>query len=110
MPVVPFRGRGAWIEALVEFARFGPDRKAQRRQSRPAADPRKFARFFCRLAAGTVARLGTQGPQRRLEVSPPQHLQTHRRLMTLHGPRLESPSDFPSNGVPARGYLEASSP
>jgi hypothetical protein len=29
--------------------------------------------------------------------------------MTLHGSRLESPSDFPSNGVPARGYLEASS-
>jgi hypothetical protein len=29
--------------------------------------------------------------------------------MTLEAPRLESPSDFPSNGVPARGYLEASS-
>src|SRR5437763_9477614 len=109
MPVVPFRGRRARIEALVEFARFFPDRKAQRRQSRPVADPGKFACFFC-LAAGPVARLGTHGPQRRLEFSPPQHLQTHRRLMTLHGSRLESPSDFPSNGVPARGDLEASSP
>jgi hypothetical protein len=29
--------------------------------------------------------------------------------MTLQAPRLESPSDFPSNGVPDGGYLEAPS-
>src|SRR5205085_10627792 len=109
MPVVPFRGGRPRIEALIELARFGTHRKAQRRQFRPAANPRDLCCFFS-LAAATAARLGTHGPQRRLEFSPPQHLQTHRRLMTLHGSRLESPSDFPSNGVPARGYLEASSP
>src|SRR5579871_805188 len=107
MPVVPFGNRAAGIEALIELACLRANNEAQRRHFCPAANPRDLCCFFF-LAAGTVARLGTQGPQRGLKITPPQHLQTHRRLMTLHGSRLESPSDFPSNGVPARGYLERS--
>ena len=108
VPVIPLGGRCAGMEALIKFPRLRADRKTQRRQPGSAADPRYFPHFFC-LFAGTVVRPGTHGPQRRLEIPPPQHLQTHRRLMTLHAPRLKSPSDFPSNGVPARGYLGASS-
>ena len=101
VPVVPFGRRGAGIEAAIEGLRLGADGKAQDRLALPgAADPGK--RESALSMACRNDRLGAVGPRRRLELAPPQQLETHRRLVTLRGPRRESPNGFPSNGRTSR--------
>jgi len=99
VPVVPLGARSARIELAIKALGFGIDGEAEDRLATRFADCGKTVRFS-ETKTGPDVRFWINGSQRRLQHSPPQRLETHRPLMTLRRSRLESPSDFPSNGVP----------